>query len=162
MMRECLVLWVLPIVCWRKPRSTCLKLPKICFWTPNFLWPDTRLPDLCKIEAAHDWNNLNLTGAGLGGYGAAESEVAQELKREKNVDQKKKKKREEIMQVEKKHSEMDACVKDATVAQLRGVCSQLASRVLAEPIAATGKTDKKKKKPNRPKKSATVLPIRPA
>jgi hypothetical protein len=46
--------------------------------------------------------------------------------------------------------------------QLTGIIREIARQVLAGSIAATGKTDKKKKKSNRPKKSATVLPIRPA
>jgi hypothetical protein len=78
------------------------------------------------------------------------------------VHQKEKQAREYIMQLEKKRGYIHAWVDEATVDQLTGVIREIARQVLAGPIAATGKTDKKKKKPNRPKKSATVLPIRPA
>ena len=76
--------------------------------------------------------------------------------------QKEKQAREYIMQLEKKRECIHTWVNEATEDQLTGVIREIARQVLAGPIAATGKTDKKKKKPNRPKKSATVLPIRPA
>jgi hypothetical protein len=78
------------------------------------------------------------------------------------VHQKEKQAREYIMQLEKKREYIHAWVNEATVDQLRGLMREIARQVLADPIAATGKMDNKKKKPNRPKKSATVLPIRPA
>ena len=74
--------------------------------------------------------------------------------------QKEKQAREYIMQLEKKREYIHAWVNEATVDQLRGLIREIARQVLASPIADTSKTDEKKKKPNRPKKSATVLPIR--
>jgi len=50
-------------------------------------------------------------------------------------------------------------VDEATVDQLTGLIREIARQVLAGSMAVTDKADKK---PNRPKKSATVLPIRPA
>ena len=75
--------------------------------------------------------------------------------------QKEKQAREYIMQLEKKREYIHAWVNEATVDQLSGLIREIARQVLASPIADTGKTDEKKKKPNRPKKSATVLPIKP-
>jgi hypothetical protein len=76
--------------------------------------------------------------------------------------QKEQQAREYIVQLEKKREYIHAWVDEATVDQLTGMIREIARQVLAGSIAATGKTDKKKKKSNRPKKSATVLPIRPA
>ena len=76
--------------------------------------------------------------------------------------QKEQQAREYIVQLEKKREYIHAWVDEATPDQLMGVIREIARQVLAGSIAATGKTDKKKKKPNRAKKSATVLPIRPA
>jgi hypothetical protein len=78
------------------------------------------------------------------------------------VHQKEKQAREYIMQLEKKREYIHAWVDEARVDQLTGLIREIARQVLAGSIAATDKPDKKKKKPNRPKKSATVLPIRPA
>ena|GEM_PF-1832172 len=75
--------------------------------------------------------------------------------------QKEKQAREYIMQLEKKREYIHAWVDEATTDQLTGLIREIARQVLAGSIAA-GNTDKKKKKSNRPKKSATVLPIRPA
>jgi hypothetical protein len=75
------------------------------------------------------------------------------------VHQKEKQAREYIMQLEKKREYIHAWVDEATVDQLTGLLREIARQVLAGSMAATDKTDKKK--PNRPKKSATVLPIRP-
>jgi hypothetical protein len=78
------------------------------------------------------------------------------------VHQKEKQAREYIMQLEKKREYIHAWVDEATADQLTGLIREIARQVLVGSVAATGQTDKKKKKPNRPKKSATVLPIRPA
>ena len=78
------------------------------------------------------------------------------------MQQKEQQAREYIVQLEKKREYIHAWVDEATPDQLMGVIREIARQVLAGSIAATGKTDKKKKKPNRAKKSATVLPIRPA
>jgi len=78
------------------------------------------------------------------------------------VHQKEKQAREYIMQLEKRREYIHAWVNEATEDQLTGVICEIARQILAGSIAATGKTDKKRKRPNRPKKSATVLPIRPA
>jgi hypothetical protein len=78
------------------------------------------------------------------------------------VHQKEQQAREYIVQLEKKREYIHAWVDEATVDQLTGMIREIARQVLAGSIAATGKTDKKKKKSHRPKKSATVLPIRPA
>jgi hypothetical protein len=77
------------------------------------------------------------------------------------VHQKEKQAREYIMQLEKKREYIHAWVNEATVDQLGGLIREIARQVLASPIADTSKTDEKMKKPNRPKKSATVLPIKP-
>ena len=76
--------------------------------------------------------------------------------------QKEKQAREYLKQLEKKREYIHAWVDEATVDQLTGLIREIARQVLADSIAATGKTDEKVKKPNRPKKGATVLPIRPA
>jgi hypothetical protein len=78
------------------------------------------------------------------------------------VHQKEQQAREYIVQLEKKREYIHAWVDEATVDQLTGMIREIARQVLAGSIAVTGKTDKKKKKSNRPKKSASVLPIRPA
>jgi hypothetical protein len=78
------------------------------------------------------------------------------------VHQKEKQAREYIMQLEKKREYIHAWVDEATVDQLTGLIREIARQILVGSTAAAGQTDKKKKKPNRPKKSATVLPIRPA
>jgi hypothetical protein len=78
------------------------------------------------------------------------------------VHQKEKQAREYLKQLEKKREYIHAWVDEATVDQLTGLIREIARQVLADSIAATGKTDKNEKKPNRPKKGATVLPIRPA
>ena len=88
--------------------------------------------------------------------------MAQQLKRKMIVHQKEKQAREYIVQLEKKREHIHAWVDEASVDQLTGLIREIARQVLAGSIAATDKTDNKKKKPNRPKKSATVLPIRPA
>jgi hypothetical protein len=75
------------------------------------------------------------------------------------VHQKEKQAREYIVRLEKKREYIHAWVDEATVDQLTGLIREIARQVLAGSIAAT---DKKKKKPNRARKSATVLPIRPA
>jgi hypothetical protein len=108
------------------------------------------------------WNNLNLTAAGIGGYGAVGCEMAQQFKRKRIVHQKEKQAREYITQLEKKREYIHAWVDEATVDQLTGLIREIARQVLAGPITATSKPDEKKKRPSRPKKSATVLPIRPA
>jgi hypothetical protein len=77
------------------------------------------------------------------------------------VHQKEKQAREYIMQLEKKREYIHAWVDEATTDQLTGLIREIARQVLAGSIAA-GNPDKKKKKSNRPKISATVLPIRPA
>jgi hypothetical protein len=89
-------------------------------------------------------------------------EVAQQLKRKRIVHQKEKQAREYIVQLEKKREYIHAWVDEATVDQLTGLIREIARQVLAGSIVAMDKTDNKKKKPNRSKKSATVLPIRPA
>jgi hypothetical protein len=76
------------------------------------------------------------------------------------VHQKEKQAREYIVQLEKKREYIHAWVNEATEDQLTGVIREIARQVLAG--AATGKTDKKKKRPSRPKRSATLLPIRTA
>jgi hypothetical protein len=76
--------------------------------------------------------------------------------------QKEQQAREYIVQLEKKREYIHGWVDEATPDQLAGVIREIARQVLAGSIAVTDKTDKKKKEPNRPKKSATVLPIRPA
>jgi len=78
------------------------------------------------------------------------------------VHQKEKQAREYIMQLQKKREYIHAWVDEATVDQLTGLIREIARQVLVGSVAATDQTDKKKKKSNRPKKSATVLPIRPA
>ena len=78
------------------------------------------------------------------------------------VHQKEKQAREYLKQLEKKREYIHAWVDEATVDQLTGLIREIARQVLADYIAATGKTDEKEKKPHRPKKGATVLPIRPA
>jgi hypothetical protein len=78
------------------------------------------------------------------------------------VHQKEKQAREYLKQLEKKREYIHAWVDEATVDQLTGLIREIARQVLADSIATTGKTDKKEKKPNGPKKGATVLPIRPA
>ena len=78
------------------------------------------------------------------------------------VHRKEKQAREYITQLEKKREYIHAWVDEATVDQLTGLMREIARQVLAGSMAATDKTDRKKKRPNRPKKSATVLPIRPA
>jgi len=75
---------------------------------------------------------------------------------------KEKQAREYIVQLEKKREYIHAWVDEATVDQLTGLIREIARQVLAGSIAAPDKTDRKKNKPSRPKKSATVLPIKPA
>ena len=76
--------------------------------------------------------------------------------------QEEKQAREYILQLEKKREYIHAWVNEATEDQLTGVIREIARQILAGPTVATGKMDKKKKTPNRSKKSATVLSIRPA
>jgi hypothetical protein len=75
------------------------------------------------------------------------------------VHQKEKQAREYIVKLEEKREYIHAWVDEATVDQLTGLIREIARQVLAGSMAVTDKADKK---PYRPKKSATVLPIRPA
>ena len=61
--------------------------------------------------------------------------------------QKEQQAREYIVQLEKKREYIHAWVDEATVDQLTGMIREIARQVLAGSIAATGKTDKKKKSP---------------
>jgi len=94
--------------------------------------------------------------------GVTAASAKQQLKRKMIVHQKEKQAREYVMQLEKRRAYIHAWVDEATADQLTGLIREIARQVLVGPTVATGQTDKKKKKPNRPKKSATVLPIRPA
>ena len=77
------------------------------------------------------------------------------------VHQKEKQAREYIMQLEKKRGYIHAWVDEATVDQLTGVIREIARQVLAGPLAATGKTDKKKKSPTDRKKAQLCCRLDP-